>query len=672
MGPLLFVSYSGAFGGAERVLLDCAQAVAGAACLACPEGPLAHEARAAGLTVLTIPERRLNLRARPRDRLETPLRLATHGRELRALAAALDADGVIAWGLRSAIASLALPAGTPLAIGDLDVLPGRFTARAVRAAARRARVVVVPSQTVARDLDPAGRLGDRLRIVNPGVELERFAAHRAPASPPEVLVLGALVGWKRPDLALEVAALARREIPNLRLRLVGEPLAQDGIADALRRRAARPDLAGAVELAGATDRPEVALARAGVLLHCAPREPFGLAVAEALAAGCPAVVPESGGPAEIVDDACAVRYPPGDAASAAGAIVTVLGDPAAAAAMGLAGRRRARARFDREHSRAALAEALGALHRPARARSADPSQLTIVTVTHNSGRVLPGLLDSLARHLPGAAVIVVDSASSDGSVALARERPGVRVVALTGNAGFGTASNRGVEQARTPVTALLNPDVELVDDSLLELAGEALRGGGAPRLLAPLVLSGDGRRQDTAHPAPGSVADLIRAVVPPAAVPGAGGVALAPWRARHPRRVGWAVGCALVAPTSTLRALGPFDESIFLYGEDLELGLRGARHGVETWLWPSARVVHHRAHAMVHAFGGEPFELLARGRHDAVAHTYGRRRAVLDDLAQLVTFGSRIVLKRALGRPSARERRQLHALRALQRPGPST
>lgn len=125
MGPLLFVSYSGAFGGAERVLLDCAHAVAAEPCLACPEGPLADRARAAGLTVLTIPGRRPNLRATGRDRLFALTRLVAHGRELRSIAAELDACAVVVWGMRSAIAGLALPADTPLAIAHQDLLPGR-------------------------------------------------------------------------------------------------------------------------------------------------------------------------------------------------------------------------------------------------------------------------------------------------------------------------------------------------------------------------------------------------------------------------------------------------------------------------------------------------------------------------------------------------------------------
>ena len=47
--PVLFASYSGLLGGAERVLLDCAARLPRPAVIACPEGALADAARAAGL-----------------------------------------------------------------------------------------------------------------------------------------------------------------------------------------------------------------------------------------------------------------------------------------------------------------------------------------------------------------------------------------------------------------------------------------------------------------------------------------------------------------------------------------------------------------------------------------------------------------------------------------------
>lgn len=291
--------------------------------------------------------------------------------------------------------------------------------------------------------------------------------------------------------------------------------------------------------------------------------------------------------------------------------------------------------------------------------TASVPQLALVTVTHESERELEALLESVARHLPGVQVVVVDCASRDRSAEVARDRSLVTTIELDQNLGFGRASNVGLKAVLAPVTMLVNPDVELLDGSPLTLAAEALRAGTPERLLAPLVLSPDGTRQDTVHPVPASTADLLGSIVSPAVV---SSPALAPWTASEPRRVGWAVGCALAARTETLRRLGPFDESIFLYSEDLDLCLRAAEQGIETWFWPDARVLHHRAHSSSKAFGGEPFEIVARARHDVVQQRLGSGRARLDDMSQAVTFASRALVKRALGRPAGRERKQLQAV----------
>ena len=300
---LLFVSYSGTLGGAERLLIGWMLAVEGERSLACPEGPLAEAARANGIRVFTLRERSLELRRSVRDRALAVVRLAAHRRELRALVGALDPDVVVLAGMRSAIAGLAtgpLGHGRPAAVfQQSDLLPGPASGRVVRRVARRSDLVLALSTAVATDLDPLGALGDRLRVVHPGIDAERFAAEARPAEPAEVLVLGAIAPSKRPDLALEAFALARRADPELRLRIAGAPLTDSDqqLAATLRARAARPDLAGSVELLGAVADARAELERATVLLHCAPREAFGgMAVLEALAAGRPAVVPDSGGP----------------------------------------------------------------------------------------------------------------------------------------------------------------------------------------------------------------------------------------------------------------------------------------------------------------------------------------------------------------------------------------
>ena len=254
-------------------------------------------------------------------------------------------------------------------------------------------------------------------------------------------------------------------------------------------------------------------------------------------------------------------------------------------------------------------------------------------------------------------------ASSDDSVRIAREHPAAVSVPAGGNVGFGAGSNLGLTHVSEPVTVFVNPDVELIDDSLRSLAA-ALTADDRDRLLAPLVLSANGARQDTVHPAPGSIAELARLVLPPGRVAGPLGTAIAPWRSRRPRPVGWAVGCALAGRTTTLHALGPFSDSIFIYGEDLELGLRAARSGVETWFWPHARVIHHGAHSTAAAYGGEPFAVLARARHEAISMALGASAARQDDHRQAALFASRAMLKRALGRDHRRELAQLAAVRA--------
>ncbi len=165
---------------------------------------------------------------------------------------------------------------------------------------------------------------------------------------------------------------------------------------------------------------------------------------------------------------------------------------------------------------------------------ASADQLALVTVTHNSAAELEAMLQSVAQHLPGAEVVVVDNASSDDSASVARSA-GATVVALETNVGFGAACNRGVGAVRAPITALINPDVELLDDSLLSLATELGRDDRPERLLAPLVLNDDGSRQDSVHPVPGSGPDLARVARVPgggAGRPGRRAVAVArPWAA---------------------------------------------------------------------------------------------------------------------------------------------
>jgi N-acetylglucosaminyl-diphospho-decaprenol L-rhamnosyltransferase len=664
----LAISYAGILGGAERLLLEVVSGAEERPLIACPPGGLADEARARGLGVFELRERSLELRRTPAERAMAAGRLAGHAAELRPLVAAVRPERLIAWGMRTVLAaSAAFPGGhgrPPLVFQHHDLLPGPLIARAVRACAGRSDAVITPSACVARDLDPAGALGGRLHVIRPGVDLERFRPldkEREPGR--EVLVLGAIERWKRPDVALEAVALAAGELPELTLRVAGEPVGANGerLLEELRGRAEAPDLRGRVTFAGHIDDSEHALPAAACLLHCAEREPYGIVVAEALASGLPVVAPDSCGPGELVEPGCGRLYQPGDAVAAARALVEVLRDRGERARMGAAGR----ARAERELDLRVMVGAYEGLLRPATARNPRPQRgadLGVVTVLHDSERELGTLLDSIERHLPDAQVVVVDSGSSDGGAAMAREWRGGRaeVVALAENVGFGRGVNKGLGRVSRPITALLNPDTELLDGSFAAAASEAARE--PERLLAPLVVRPNGSREDNVQRKPGDAALLTHALVPGQLLPERLAEAVEPWRSRRPRRAGWPVASCLIARTDTLRRLGPFDERVFMYAEDLDLGLRAADAGVETWFWPAARVRHSGAHSTGPTFGGEPFELLAHRRREVVRERRGAARARRDDLLQLLTFADRLLLNRLARRPADRERRQLTAL----------
>jgi N-acetylglucosaminyl-diphospho-decaprenol L-rhamnosyltransferase len=288
-------------------------------------------------------------------------------------------------------------------------------------------------------------------------------------------------------------------------------------------------------------------------------------------------------------------------------------------------------------------------------RAAAGGHLTfsIVTVLHQSAPELPRLLRSIDAHLdPRPQIVAVDSGSTDGGATLARDA-GAEVIVLEGNPGFGAATNAGVQRARYDVTALLNPDCELLDGSLAELAA---RAATADALLVPRLLDPDGSPQRSAHPLPGGPASLLRAVLPGPALP-------QPHRTRRARPVGWAIAACLVARTELLRRLGPFDPDAFLFYEDLDLCLHARQAGVPTVLHPDARMRHLGGRSTERAFGSEPFELQARRRREVIGARLGRGALRIDDAAQALTFG----LRAAVGRDRRRNVAALNALRAARR-----
>jgi GT2 family glycosyltransferase len=536
--------------------------------------------------------------------------------------------------------------------------------------------VVCLSNAIARDLDPVWHASGRITVVHPGVDLPDMADPAHPV-PPKVLVLAAIEEWKGQHLALEAVA----PLESVELILAGATISgeETEYLNVLRARASQPDLLGRVSFPGWIDSDE-ALGAATMLLHTAPHEPFGRSLINALAMGRPVVAFNSAGPSEILTPDCGRLVPEGDVLALTNAIREIASDPHLAAAMGAAGRRRVASDFDAatqavRWQRAALSlaptspgvKSTGPTaldgHNAKDNHSGPGENLSLVTVIHDSAPDLARLLASASRHLPGAEVVVVDSGSTDGGSSVATTwRGDAKVVQLPGNEGYGAGCVAGLELVTRHVSVLINPDVELIDASLADLADELELPGGADRIFSPMLIHPDGKRQDAVHPIPGTGPELVRALAPAGVLPERLARWVEPHRADTPTQVGWAVGACLLARTDVFRMLGPFDPTVHLYAEDLDLCLRADKAGIETWYRPDSRVIHREAHSTRHAFGGEPSDLLAKRRRTVVSQQLGSGTRRKDDAIQLITHVDRLILKRLSGKSTEREKERIAAL----------
>jgi len=197
----------------------------------------------------------------------------------------------------------------------------------------------------------------------------------------------------------------------------------------------------------------------------------------------------------------------------------------------------------------------------------DADAVTAVVVTYNSAPVLADCLAALVRD--GARIVVVDNASSDGSVAIAHHY-GAQVIVNAANEGFGRANNRGVAAAQTRYCLLVNPDAVLVPRALDRLLAAASLNPGFG-MLAPHIVEPDGRLfwQGRSSLCESVVGDPLRRLRSDPRSPLPEGNCCAPFLS----------GACLLVQTDLFLNLGGFDPKIFLYFEDDDLCRRMRDNG---------------------------------------------------------------------------------------------
>lgn len=222
-----------------------------------------------------------------------------------------------------------------------------------RLANRLTDAIVANSEAVRRDAVQTEHLPvDRVEVIYNGLAAARYEGRPSPAladqlalgGGPVLLVLANLIPYKGHAYFLPALVEVRRRFPTAVALLVGDGPARG----ALEAEADRLGLSSAVRFLGSrTDVPDL-LALADLLVHPSTEEGFCNALIEAMAAGKPVVATDVGGNAEaVVSGETGWIVPARDPERLAAATIDVLARPDRGRAMGEAGRRRVRDRFDR-------------------------------------------------------------------------------------------------------------------------------------------------------------------------------------------------------------------------------------------------------------------------------------------------------------------------------------
>jgi N-acetylglucosaminyl-diphospho-decaprenol L-rhamnosyltransferase len=229
------------------------------------------------------------------------------------------------------------------------------------------------------------------------------------------------------------------------------------------------------------------------------------------------------------------------------------------------------------------------------------ARVAIITVSFGSELVLPKFLDSIPTSTHDAPlVVVVDNKPEPAStIRTDSERRGASYIPAADNPGYGAAVNRAAAGLPPSVEWILisNPDVVLGAhsiDRMLEIASADDRIAA----VGPALINSDGTVYPSARAIP-SVGHGIGHALFANVWPGN------PWTRNYhrtasgaqPGPTGWLSGACLVVRREVFDEVGGFDESYFMYNEDVDLGYRISRSGYLNVYAPDAEALHAGAHS---------------------------------------------------------------------------
>lgn len=233
--------------------------------------------------------------------------------------------------------------------------------------------------------------------------------------------------------------------------------------------------------------------------------------------------------------------------------------------------------------------------------------ISICMVSLNCWNVLKDCMRSLDGALGGlgSEVVVVDNNSSDGTARTIGERfPDIKLIINSKNVGFTVATNQAIKESRGKYILWLNTDTVLYPNSLKSLY-EFMEDHPHVGIVGPKVLNEDGSFQPQCKrglPTPlSSLAHMLKLnkIAPNNRF--FGNYFLAHLPIDEDNQVVSVSGCCLFARRDVWDDIGPLDENIIGFGEDIDWCMRAKKAGWEVWYYPRSVITHLKGQGGTHA-----------------------------------------------------------------------
>ncbi len=227
-------------------------------------------------------------------------------------------------------------------------------------------------------------------------------------------------------------------------------------------------------------------------------------------------------------------------------------------------------------------------------------KLSIIILNWNTKELLQQCVESITKQwttakgrLFPAELIIVDNASTDGSVDYIKELTKLRIIGLKikgifnqENLGYAKGNNIGIKTAQGEYLLILNSDTIVKNNALTKLVNFLDKNPDID-IVGPKLLNKDG----TYQPNCGRFPDLLTVFIMLFAehFKNSRLVRFSPSKTQE---VDWLMGAAFLARKKVFAKIGGFDENIFMYMEEVEWFYRAHMGGFKAFFFDEAQIIH--------------------------------------------------------------------------------